>query len=210
MEKITKLPRLQFISSQDAVESCKKALDAGVKWLQFRCKMAENTQELLDKAWKIRCMCETYGAMLTVNDFVFLAQEVRAHALHLGKEDMALREAREIVGADMIIGATAHSIQEAVEAAKNGADYIGLGAFRSSSTKNVDEFVLGGEGLEKIATELKNKKLHTPVFAIGGIEERDIEAIAKTGVYGIAMSAAILQSAEPKAIVRRVKEVFGE
>lgn len=201
------LPTLQFITHGDVVASAKAALEAGVKWVQFRCKQAESTQDLLEKAWAVRCLCHEYGAMMSVNDYVYLVDECKAEALHLGKEDMSIAEARRVVGPDILIGGTAHNMEEIRAVAAAGADYIGLGPFRYTATKEKLAPLLGVEGYRDLLAQCRAEGINLPIYGIGGILPDDADALRDTGLYGLAVSGALLQAAdaaEARAAVRRL------
>lgn len=201
------LPTLQFITHGEVVPSAKMALEAGVKWVQFRCKQAESTQDLLEKAWAVRCLCHEYGAMMSVDDYVYLVDECKAEALHLGKEDMPIAEARRIVGPDVLIGGTAHNMEEIRAVAASGADYIGLGPFRYTATKEKLAPLLGVDGYRTLLAQCKAEGITLPIYGIGGILPADAEALRDTGLYGLAVSGALLQAkdaAEAKEAVRRL------
>ena len=202
------LPTLQFITHGEVVASAKMALEAGVKWVQFRCKQAESTQDLLEKAWAVRCLCHEYGAMMSVDDYVYLVDECKAEALHLGKEDMPIAEARRIVGPDVLIGGTAHNMEEIRTVAAAGADYIGLGPFRFTRTKQKLSPVLGVEAYERLMREARQAGITLPVHAIGGITGQDAPALKQAGVQGIAVSSALLQSPAPQEEVARLLQPF--
>ena len=201
------LPRLQFITHGDVVASAKAALEAGVKWVQFRCKQAESTQDLLEKAWQVRCLCHQYGAMMSVDDYVYLVDECKAEALHLGADDMPIEEARRVVGKDIIIGGTAHNMDEIRKVVAAGADYIGLGPFRYTTTKEKLSPLLGLDGYRDLLARCKAEGINLPIYAIGGIQPADAEALRETGVYGLAVSGAILQAGGIDAARAAVKQL---
>ncbi len=201
------LPRLQFITHGDVVASAQAALDAGVKWVQFRCKQAESTQDLLEKAWKVRCLCHSYGAMMSVDDYVYLVDECKAEALHLGADDMPIEEARRVVGKDILIGGTAHNMDEIRKVSAAGADYIGLGPFRYTTTKEKLSPLLGLDGYRDLLARCKAEGINLPIYAIGGIQPSDAEALRETGVYGLAVSGAILQAPDAASARAAVKQL---
>lgn len=198
------LPTLQFITHGDVVASAKTALEAGVKWVQFRCKQAESTQDLLEKAWAVRCLCHAYGAMMSVDDYVYLVDECKAEALHLGKEDMPIAEARRVVGSDILIGGTAHNMEEIRAVAAAGADYIGLGPFRYTATKEKLAPLLGVEGYRTLLAQCRAEGITLPIYGIGGILPADAEALRDTGLYGLAVSGALLQAEDAAQAVREL------
>lgn len=203
----TVLPTLQFITHGEVVASAKMALEAGVKWVQFRCKQAESTQDLLEKAWAVRCLCHEYGAMMSVDDYVYLVDECKAEALHLGKEDMPIAEARRIVGPDVLIGGTAHNMEEIRAVAAAGADYIGLGPFRYTATKEKLAPLLGVDGYRTLLAQCRAEGIRLPIYGIGGIVPDDAEALRDTGLYGLAVSGALLQAQDAAAAREAVRRL---
>ena len=165
----------------DAVEH---AINGGATIIQLREKNADK-KEKLELALELKQVCRRYGVPLIINDSVSLALASGADGVHLGQDDGDIRKAREILGEDKIIGATAHNVQEAVLAAEAGADYLGCGAVFSSATKD-NTIPLSMQELKKIC-----KTVDIPVAAIGGINAGNIEKLDGTGISGAAVVSAI-------------------
>jgi len=136
--------------------------------------------------------------LFIVNDYVDVAVAVLADGVHLGQEDLSLKEARKILGQDKIIGLSCHNLAQALKAQKEGADYIGIGPLYETATKPG----YPGIGL-KAAAELK-AKIKIPYFAIGNIGEGNIEEITAAGIRRIAVCRAILGSNDPKRTAKRL------
>lgn len=151
-------------------EQVEKAVDAGVKMIQYRDKSSEG-RELYEEACKIRAICE--DSLFIVNDRLDIAIAVEADGVHLGQDDLPPEVAREIVGEDMMIGVSTHDLEQA-EKAEEIADYIGIGPVHSTDTKEGTSKELGIEGALKIAS-----KVDVPSAAIGGIEEEDLQRLAE-------------------------------
>jgi thiamine-phosphate pyrophosphorylase len=162
-----------------------KALMRGVRWVQYREK-ERSRREIYEGAVKLRRITKDYNALFIVNDFVDIATCVNADGVHLGQDDLPLKEARKIIGKDRIIGISTHSLEQAIEAEKNGADYIGFGPVFHTLTKDAGK----PRGID-ILREVKN---HTkiPVVAIGGINLENIRSVLDTGVDAVAIASAIL------------------
>ncbi|MCF2502279.1 thiamine phosphate synthase [Dyadobacter sp. CY107] len=206
-----KIHKLQFISNQTAglshLESIKLALTAGCRWIQLRVKnQPEN--EVLEIAIAAKELCDSYAARLIINDFPHVAKAVNAYGLHLGLNDMPIAEARKIVGHNMIIGGTANTFEDVLLRINEGADYIGLGPFRFTTTKQNLSPILGLDGYRVIMQKLSEHKLSIPIIAIGGILPDDIAEILATGIYGVAMSSALIQSKETKETVQKLEEIL--
>jgi len=146
---------------------------------------------------KLRALCDAYGAKLILDDHVGLVKTVGADGVHLGKRDMPVGEARALLGPGIIIGATANSFEDIERAVAAGADYIGLGPYRFTTTKERLSPTLGLEGYRRIMTRMREAGITVPVVAIGGILVDDVAALIEAGVSGVAVSGAILNAENP-------------
>lgn len=194
--------KLQFIthptSHHDVVEGGARALAGGCRWVQLRHKDADY-ETLCDEAQKLSAMCRRAGGVFIIDDHVEIVNRTGADGIHLGKNDMPVAEARAVLGPGKIIGATANTFADIESAAGAGADYIGLGPFRFTTTKKNLSPMLGLEGYRYILRKCRDAGITLPVVAIGGITDADIPAIMHTGVDGIAASSTILEAADPSA-----------
>jgi len=173
-----------------------KVLRAGGKWIQLRVKeQAEDA--VLELAVQASRLCETYGAKLIINDYPELALKSGAYGVHLGLDDMPIPEARTILGKNKCIGGTANTFADICRRVEEGADYIGLGPFRFTSTKKNLSPVLGLEGYNLLMQQVHNAGIKLPIIAIGGILIGDTAAILQTGIYGIAVSGLLTQEENP-------------
>ncbi len=198
------ISNLQYIT-QDAefythAQLAKRACEAGANWIQLRIKNKS------DEEWKVIALetlsiCKKYSAKLIINDNVLLVKEIGAHGVHLGKEDMSTAEARSFLGSDFIIGGTANTFEDIKMHAVSNVDYIGLGPFTFTDTKQKLSPVLGIEGYKTILQQCKNENINIPLLAIGGITESDVEEILSTGIYGVAVSGAMTHSLNIKVTV---------
>ncbi|MBN2682496.1 MAG: thiamine phosphate synthase [Bacteroidales bacterium] len=170
-----------------------EACRAGVKWIQLRIKDKPFEFWLLT-AVNVKKICDSYGAMLIINDHVQIARHVGAAGVHLGQNDMLPHDARKILGENAIIGGTANTFEEVQLHVERGVDYVGLGPFRFTKTKLNLSPVLGLEGYSSILTLCKANNIDVPLMAIGGIEIDDISSILSLGMWGIAISSAISKS----------------
>ncbi|MEG1498060.1 MAG: thiamine phosphate synthase [Bacteroidales bacterium] len=206
------LPTLQFIThateKQNYVQSARIALECGFKWIQYRCKKVESTEDLLQQGLEIKQLCHLHQAIFTVNDYVELALELKADGVHLGKSDRPIIEARSYLGNNYIIGGTANTIEDIEHLYTQGANYIGLGPFRFTNTKEKLSPILGIEGYRNLTDLCRKKKINTPIYAIGGITAYDASEIKATGIYGLALSSAILQSPNAKEEFQKIYQYF--
>ncbi len=203
---------IQFIThyteKYSYLDSVKLALEGGCKWIQLRMKDAA-VDEIRPVAVKVQEMCRDYGATFIIDDHVDLVKELGADGVHLGKNDMPIDKARLILGKDFIIGGTANTFDDVRKHYANGANYIGCGPFRFTTTKKGLAPVLGLEGYSNIIRKMRQAGIDLPVVAIGGITLEDIPQIMLTGVSGIALSGTVLRSENPVEEVRRVIEAEG-
>ena len=177
-------------------ELAEAACKAGIKCIQLRMKNSGD-EDIIAEGHKIREICNKYNAIFILNDKLELADIVKADGVHLGKEDMNIRQAREIAGKKMIIGATANTFQDILNAYNNSADYIGLGPFRETFTKEKLSPVLGADGLKNIIDKCNKNNIKIPVYAIGGIKKENIRDLSETGISGVALSSAITDAGNP-------------
>ena len=191
---------IQFITHSneryDHVEGAKLALQGRCRWIQLRMKDAMEI-DFLRAAKKIRRLCDEYHATFILDDHVEWVGLTGADGVHLGKNDMPVDEARKMLGRNKIIGGTANTFEDVERLFRQGADYIGCGPFRFTTTKKNLSPVLGLEGYRDITAQMKAHDIQLPIVAIGGILHQDIPAIMQTGVTGIAVSGAILNAENP-------------
>lgn len=173
-----------WVGKQSLYEQIESALKGGVTCVQLREKQLDS-EDFLNEAIKISALCKQYGVPFFINDNVEIALQCHADGIHVGQSDMNAAQVRQKVGNDMMIGVSVHSVEEALEAVKNGADCLGVGAMFSTSTKT-DASVLPKETLRDICSAVD-----IPVVAIGGIHKANIPQLSGTGVDGIALVSAI-------------------
>lgn len=192
--------KIQFIThcteKYGYYESAKIALEGGIRWIQLRMKEA-SMNEIRKEAIRIRDLCKQYQALFFIDDHVELALELHADGVHLGQMDMPMKDVHKLVGKDLWIGGTANSFSHIQALDKEGADYVGLGPFRFTHTKNKLSPILGLDGIQEIIHQCQLHKIEFPIHVIGGIRKEDVQAILRSGVDGIAISSAILQADNP-------------
>lgn len=197
---------IQFITHSntryDYVEGARLALEGGCRWIQLRMKDAQEVDFLL-AAKQIGAMCKEYGATFILDDHVEWVGITGADGVHLGKNDMQVDEARNQLGANRIIGGTANTFEDVERLWRQGANYIGCGPYRFTTTKKNLSPVLGLDGYRHIISKMKAHDINIPVVAIGGILQPDIKDVMATGVSGIAVSGAILNAENPVEEMKR-------
>ena len=191
---------LQFISHYTDkigyLDSIRLALDGGCRWVQLRVKNA-TVEELRPMALEALRMCREAGATFIIDDHVELVKEIGADGVHVGKNDMPVAEARRVLGPDFIIGGTANTFEDVMMHYEAGANYIGCGPFRFTTTKEKLSPVLGLDGYREVVAQMRLHGVDLPIVAIGGITAEDIPEIMETGVTGIALSGTVLRAADP-------------
>jgi thiamine-phosphate pyrophosphorylase len=183
------------------MEIAKMAIDGGADMIQFRDKFM-STLELIDTAIQLRILCNKHDVTFIVNDRVDIAMISGADGVHLGLEDISIKDARKLLRKDIIIGATAHSVAEAKNAADQKADYIGFGHIYPTSTKIKKTKPKGLKMLAEVCSKIK-----LPVIAIGGIGTDNASDIMSAGAYGIAVISSVLKSKEPIVTVKKLRNI---
>jgi thiamine-phosphate pyrophosphorylase len=199
--------KLQYISQGESVEeqlfNIHQALDNGCDWIQMRFKH-QKPKKALSLAEAIKFLCEEYLANFIINDDVHLAEKINADGVHLGLSDLDVAEARVILGKTKIIGATANTFEDIIRQTNNGCDYIGLGPFQHTKTKDNLSPILGIEGYRSIITQMEQAQIEIPVYAIGGITLGDVNPLMKTGIYGVAVSGVITKSDNKQELITQL------
>lgn len=186
-----------LIKDKTLTEAVEEAIKGGATIVQLREKEA-TSREFYEVALKVKEITKKYNVPLIINDRIDIALLVDADGLHIGQKDIPLIEARKIIGKNKIIGLSVSNLEEAVQGEKEGADYLGVGAVFSTSTKKDAEDC----NLKKLI-QIK-QKTNIPIVAIGGINKSNVGSVSKTGIEGAAMISAILQS---KNIIEETKEI---
>jgi len=174
---------------------CQRALDAGVRVIQLREK-AMSKRELFREAVYIRRLTRRYNAIFIINDYVDIALLVDAEGVHLGQDDLPLREARRILGRERLIGISTHTLRQAIEAEHGGADYIGYGPVFYTGTKQAGR-PRGIGSLKRVVG-----RVNIPVVAIGGITIENSKDVLDAGAHAVAMISGILRGDIKKNIKR--------
>lgn len=191
---------LQFITH--TTDHLEDVLHGGCRWVQLRIKDATD-DDFVAIGRETGRLCRKYGATFIIDDRVHLVETLGADGVHLGKNDMAPSGARKIIG-NKIIGATANTSDDVVSALAEGADYLGIGPFRFTTTKKNLAPVLGLDGYRRIMAP----GIPVPVVAIGGITLDDLPDLKTTGVAGVAVSGLILNSSNPEETTRQILDIW--
>ena len=188
-------------NEEEFLERVEKALSGGVTIMQLREK-DRTTREYISLAEKVHRIAQKYKVPLIIDDRTDVALAVGAEGVHLGQSDMPIDTARKIVGDKMIIGATTKTVEQALEACKNGADYLGVGAIYPTTTK-VKTVLTSVDTLKDIV-----KAVSVPVNAIGGLNKDNIDVLKGSGISGICAVSAIMKADDPQTAARELKQAF--
>ncbi|TDN40071.1 thiamine phosphate synthase [Hymenobacter sp. UV11] len=194
-----KISNLHYITTTAA--AAELACRGGVRWVQLRVKnlpAAEWRQRALDA----QAVCRHHGATLILNDNPALAREIGADGVHLGKQDMPPAEARALLGPGFLIGGTANTFADIEGLVAAGVDYVGLGPFRFTTTKEKLSPILGLASYTEILGQCRAAGFTVPIIGIGGVGLADVPALRATGLHGVAVSGAIGGAADPRAAAR--------
>lgn len=188
---------LQFITSTTAKTPVKDQIfafiEGGGRWVQIRMKDASD-DEIKDVVEAVKPKCIETGTFLLLNDRVELAKTLNVGGVHLGKDDMPASKARMILGAAAVIGVTANTFDDIAAISNLDIDYIGIGPYAYTETKDNLSPVLGLEGIRDICYEMAKKEIMINHVAVGGITLNDVTMLMEAGVNGIAVSGAIANS----------------
>ena len=191
-----------WTGKQTLMEQVEDALKGGATCVQLREKELDE-ETFLQEAVEMKALCEKYQVPFFINDNVEIAVKCKADGIHVGQEDMAAAKVRQQVGHEMMIGVSVHSVEEALEAVKNGADCLGVGAMFSTATKT-DADVLPKQVLRDICAAVD-----IPVVAIGGISKENMAELKGTAVDGVALVSAIFAAEDIAGecrLLRRMSE----
>ena len=192
-----------WVGKQSLYEQVEAALKGGASCVQLREKEL-NDEDFLREALELSTLCKRYRVPFFINDNVDVAIRCHADGIHVGQEDMQAAQVRQRVGPDMMIGVSVHSVAEALEAVRNGADCLGAGAVFATSTKT-DVQTMPRETLRAIC-----QAVNIPVVAIGGINKENIAALSGTGVDGVALVSAIFGADDIEGACRELRALSEE
>ena len=192
-----------WLNGQTLYEQVEQAVKGGVSFLQLREKELEE-QAFLEEAKVIQELCKKYQVPFLINDNVELAASIGADGVHVGQSDMAAGAAREKLGPDRIIGVSARTVEEALEAQRQGADYLGVGAVFPTGSK-ADAVEVDHQVLKEICSAVE-----IPVIAIGGIGRDNVAQLKGSGICGIAVISAIFAQKNIEAAARELRMLTEE
>jgi len=166
--------------------------------------------ELSDLAVQVKKMCSAYRATFILNDHVDIAKRTDADGVHLGLLDTSIADARSILGENKIIGGTANTISDVMMRISENCDYIGLGPFRFTPTKEKLSPILGLDGIALIMKKVLSGEKQIPIYVVGGIILNDVPEIMNTGIYGVAISSEITAHPNQKELIQNLNLLLYE
>ena len=181
-----------WLNGASLADQVKEALEGGATLLQLREKDMDYSR-FLEEALEIQKLCRSYGVPFIINDNVALAKEINADGIHVGQTDMAAGDVRALLGPDKILGVSAQTVEQAILAEKNGADYLGVGAVFPTGSK-ADAVEVSHSTLREIC-----EAVSIPVVAIGGITLDNLAQLSGSGICGIAVISAIFAQKDIRA-----------
>ena len=187
-----------WLVNETLYEQVEKSLKGGVTFVQLREKKLDE-ESFLQEAIEIKELCKKYNVPFVINDNVDIAIKIDADGVHVGQSDMEAGDVRKKLGPDKIIGVSAQTVEQAILAAKHGADYLGVGAVFPTGSKDDAEDV-PFETLKAIC-----EAVSIPVIAIGGITKDNVKELAGSGICGIAVISAIFASKDIEAATKELK-----
>jgi thiamine-phosphate pyrophosphorylase len=192
----------QDLPSRSHMEQARLACEAGAKWIQYRC-LTKTDDDLIAEINEIAATCDDWGTTLILANHYHLLDRVDAQGVHIENFDADFTVIRKAIGEDKTLGASATNIARLSRVQKSGmVDYCGYGPFAHTNTKPNNSPLLGFEGYRELQ---KHPEITIPVIAVGGIELADVEHLLETGIYGIAVSAAVNFAVDP---ARALKEFY--
>jgi thiamine-phosphate pyrophosphorylase len=192
----------EIVGEKDICSAITEAVDGGVTLVQLRAKKLK-TRELLDTSSKVVEILRVKNIPLIINDRIDIALSCEADGVHLGQHDLPLPIARKILGRNRVIGISVNTVKEAIEAEKQGADYLGVGPIFFTQTKKDLKPLLGLKGFRSI-----RKRVNLPVLAIGGINAENARELIEAGADGVAVVSAILTAEDIRQATRELKEAI--
>ena len=176
-----------------------QAIEGGAEMIQYRDKEASD-REFLEVASVLQNICQRRKIAFIINDRVDIAAYLKPDGVHLGQDDLPLKIARKILGSSKIIGISTKNIEQAKEAEKHGADYVGIGPIFDTSTKQIEKPI----GLEIIRQA--NEHLKIPFFPIGGINLENLDQVIQAGSKRIAVGSAVISANDVKTATKNLAE----
>lgn len=204
---------LQFITDGATplavIEQVKDVLEGGCRWIQLRLKDFADS-DITEVVEAVKPMCRRHKSMLIMNDRVDIAAKHNLDGVHLGKGDMPVAEARQILGEDAIIGVTANTLEDIIFLSQQPMSYFGLGPMRFTTTKKNLSPEIGLQGYHNLVEGMRATGVTKPAVAIGGITLEDVNDLLELGLWGVAVSGAIAKSKNRKESTEKFMDIISK
>ena len=191
------IEKLHFITHDlphsSHIEQVQVACEAGAKWIQYRC-LSKADDELLSDINLIAEICDDWGATLIVTNHIHLKGKADIQGFHIEEIDADFIALRKQIGEEFTLGGSANTIEQLIKLANDGADYVGFGPFKATSTKPNNYSLISIDEYANAVEKLKSANLDLPILAVGGVTIADVSALMATGIFGIVASSAINQA----------------
>jgi thiamine-phosphate pyrophosphorylase len=196
----------QDLRTRSHLKQATVACEAGANWIQYRC-LTKPDEELIEEINEIAALCDDWGTTLILTNHYHLLSKVDAQGVHIEDFDADFKAIRKVIGDDKTLGASATTIAGLLAVQSTGVvDYCGYGPFAHTNTKPNNKPLLGFEGYRKLQ---QSPEITIPVIAVGGIDLTDVDPLIKTGIYGIAVSAAVNLAIDPgRALKEFYKKIY--
>lgn len=194
----------QDLPNRSHAEQVQIACEAGANWIQYRC-LSKPDDEMIPEIHHVAAICDDWGATLILTDHYHLLDQVDAQGVHLEDMQADFLAIRQIITDEKTLGASANSFADIQRIALSGVvDYAGCGPFGITQTKPNDYPLLGVEGYRQIVDKMEEFQIDLPLLAVGGVTLEDIDALLRSGIYGIAVSAAVNKAEDPAKAFREI------
>ncbi|MBC7746173.1 MAG: thiamine phosphate synthase [Flavobacterium sp.] len=191
-------------SNRSHVKQAQIACEAGANWIQYRC-FSKTDQEMIEEINQVAAICDDWGATLILTDHYHLLNQVDVQGIHLENMEADFKAVRNLITDEKTLGASANSMDDIKRVYNTGVvDYAGCGPFSITRTKPNNYPLVGLEGYKKLISQMMDEHIDLPLLAVGGIKTTDVKFLMETGVYGVAVSAAINLSDDPGEAFREM------
>ena len=197
----------QDLPHRSHLEQVNLACEAGAKWIQYRC-LSKTDDEMLEELHPIASVCDDWGTTLIITNHFHLVALADIQGVHIEDMNADLAAIRNIIGEDKTLGASANTFEQIKKHIHNGADYIGCGPFGHTDTKPNQSAHWGVEGYQNMVETLKAENLEIPLIAAGGVQLQNVTALMNTGIYGVAVSAAVNLSGNPQEAYKAIHQLL--
>lgn len=194
----------QDLPGRSHAEQTQIACEAGANWIQYRC-LTKPDEEMIPEIHQVAAICDDWGATLILTDHYHLLDKVDAQGVHIEDMNADFSAIRDIITDEKTLGASANTFADVQRIARSGAvDYAGCGPYAFTDTKPNDYPLLGVQGYLEIIKQMAESQINLPLLAVGGIKSEDVDDLMRTGIYGIAVSAAVNLADDPGEVFREI------